>query len=60
LSLKILKVGDKVSVLFDGTDWYDGTVSHIVKGIQTVKYDNGDIDRHRLLPKGENKTWKLI
>jgi hypothetical protein len=55
-----LKVGDRVSVLFDGKDWHNGIVSYIDKGMQTVKYDNGDTDRHKLLPKGKNKTWKLL
>jgi hypothetical protein len=55
-----IKVGDRVSILFDGIDWYDGTISLIDRGIQTVKYDNRNVDRHRLLPKGKNKTWKLL
>jgi hypothetical protein len=44
---KTLKVGDRVSILFDGKDWYNRTVSHINRGMQTVKYDNRDTDRHR-------------
>jgi hypothetical protein len=57
---RTLKVGNRVSVLFDGTDWYNGTVTAFDRGMQTVKYDNGDIERHRLLPKSRNKTWKFI
>jgi hypothetical protein len=52
-------IGDRVSVLFDGTDWYDGIVSSIERGVQTVKYDNRDVERHRFKLKGRNKTWKL-
>jgi hypothetical protein len=47
------------SSFFDGKDWYDGIISSIDRGMQTIKYGNGDVDRHRLIPKGKNKTWKL-
>jgi hypothetical protein len=44
---KILKVGNRASILFDGKDWYDRIVSHIDRDIQMVKYDNKDTDRHK-------------
>ena len=43
-------IGRRVEVLFDGTDWYAGTVHAFSAATNkhTVHYDNGDRDSHNL------------
>jgi translation initiation factor IF-1 len=57
-----LVVGSKVSVLWDNPhEWFNGIVTKVLPGaLVEVLYEDGDIQRHRLLNKAKDKTWKLL
>lgn len=56
-----MKVGDRVSLLWDNPkEWFNGTIEKMDKTGVTVKYDDGEVHKHRLLQKSEGKTWKYL
>jgi hypothetical protein len=57
-----LAVGSKLSVLWDNPhEWFDGVISKVLLGaLIQVLYEDDDVQRHRLLNKAKNKTWKLL
>jgi hypothetical protein len=54
-------VGKKVSLKWDDKKWYNGEIIKLLKGgLVTVKYEDGDIQNHRLLDKSKGIFWKFI